>query len=141
MLAGHIAQDGFIDGTSQSELEVGVMPQAHIRETLMGEGFEDGRGHFRHTSLRVVAVIEMPALPRGVFIGDVSLSISQERLSKSLGCLSGDACIQLAFVEVSGVDGQRTIDRLAVFIVSGIAVNGQREFYGHPSSRECGHID
>ena len=56
VLVAYILQNGFIECTSDGELEVGVMPQTHICEVLVRQQFYDGGRNGGQARFTIVAV-------------------------------------------------------------------------------------
>ena len=59
VVAVHESQDGLVDGAGDGKLAHRVLGDAHIREALVREHFEDSRWHFGQSGLRIVAVPEV----------------------------------------------------------------------------------
>ncbi len=78
MLFADVAQNGLIDDACQGESEGGVQTITHIRETLMGEGFEDGTRYCRHTRLGIITVVELASVPTSVLVLQLLCDIGEQ---------------------------------------------------------------
>ena len=74
MLGGSIFQYGLVYRAGKGKLEIGVLGVSHIREVLVGERLEYGRGYLGIAGFRVVAVPEIAHHPASVFGFEVGKS-------------------------------------------------------------------
>ena len=138
--ACRIAQQGLIDASGHVETEVGILRHTHISEVLMRQRFEDGTRHLGHSALGIVAVVEFTGVPLSVLLVDVTGQTGQQFVGKVTGGQSGKTGIEGGVTEGCHTDAQGACVRLTVACIAGIAVNGQRQFDGHPASCRIGHI-
>ena len=139
VLVADVAQYSFIYGTREGETERGVLAIAHVGETLVRHGLEDGAGHGGQSRLGVVTVVKVAAHPVAVVVVQVGNLVVEQGLGKVVGCHAGLARVELAVVEVGGADGQRTVDAAAVRVETCVAVDGQREFDRDAAAVGVGH--
>ena len=133
MDAADVTQYRFIYGTREGELEVRVLAVAHIGETLVRHGLEDGAGHLGQSCLGIVTVANLAHGPADAETGtDVLVGISEQLAGKVARHRARQLAVEhIAAVLLGGMDGQGTIDGSAVGMIACIAVNSQRQFDGN----------
>ena len=82
---GDETQDALIDGAGQREAEPRVLRKAHIGETLVREGLDDGRRHLGHSCLGVVAVVEVATRPGAVEVCHIAHLACQHLVGQIVG--------------------------------------------------------
>ena len=127
----HKAQHGFIDRACQGEPEVGVLGKHHVGEVLVRECFKNSRRHFGASRFGIVAVPQIASNPFAVSGCEVLCYTIEQSICKACRHLPGCSRVEPPVVEVGGADGERPHQVSTLAVEAGIAVHGQREFYGH----------
>ena len=98
MLFADVAQDGLVYRTGERELEVWVLPIAHIGEVLVRHSLDDCARDIGQARFRIVFVQKPALAPQTVLSLKVALCVGQQGFSKVARSHAGNAGVELPAV-------------------------------------------